>query len=135
MLLPRKEKIEGKFHLTHINSQIIFPVLVLASFVIVYFLFPGYYQDLFNFKKKDANVTMQISLIVFWLILPVLAVFAYLRKWSLIPLLGLSTCLYLLTGMSAPNWFWFAVWFGVGLVIYFLYGYRRSRLALEDAKH
>lgn len=132
LLLPRKEKIAGKFHLTHIDSHIIFPAIVLSAFAVAYFLFPGYFSDLVDFNKKDANLTFQISSIIFWLILPILSVFAILRKWSLIPLLGLSTCLYLLTGMSAPNWFWFAVWFSVGLVIYFLYGYKRSRLALEE---
>jgi MFS family permease len=132
LLLPRKEKVPGKFHLPHINSQIIFPAMVIGAFVMAYVVFPGYFQDLVDFSKPKENLTFQISSIVFWLILPVLAVFAFLRKWSLIPLLGLSTCLYLLTGMSAPNWFWFVVWFGVGLVIYFMYGYRRSRLALEE---
>ncbi len=132
LLLPRKEKIAGKFHLTHIDSHIIFPAIVLGAFAIAYFLVPGYFKGLIDFTKKNENVTMQISLIIFWITLPILAVFAVLKKWSLIPLLGLSTCLYLLTGMSAPNWFWFVVWFGVGLVIYFLYGYKRSRLALEE---
>jgi hypothetical protein len=106
--------------------------MVLGAFAIAFFLFPGYFSDLVDFNQKDANLTFQISSIIFWMILPILAVFAILKKWSLIPLLGLSTCLYLLTGMSAPNWFWFAVWFGIGLVIYFLYGYKRSRLALEE---
>ncbi len=132
LLLPRKEKIAGKFHLTHIDSHIIFPALVIGAFALAYFVFPGYFQDLVDFSKPKENLTFQISSIIFWIILPILAVFAVLKKWSLIPLLGLSTCLYLLTGMSAPNWFWFVVWFGVGLVIYFLYGYKRSRLALES---
>jgi hypothetical protein len=58
-----------------------------------------------------------------------LSVLAFLRNYSLLPLLGVATCLYLLTGMSLSNWLWFAGWLGLGLVIYFLYGYRNSRLA------
>lgn len=135
LLLPKKEKIEGKFHLTFINSQFIFPIMVLGAFVMTFLVFPDYFKDLVDFGNPQENLTFQISSIVFWILLPILAVFSFLKKWSLIPLLGLSTCLYLLTGMSAPNWFWFAVWFGIGLVIYFLYGYRRSRLALEKKEH
>jgi hypothetical protein len=59
----------------------------------------------------------------------VLAIFAFLRKWSLIPILGLVSCLYLLTGMAANNWKWFALWFSFGLIIYAFYGYRKSKLA------
>ena len=34
-----------------------------------------------------------------------------------------------LTGMTANNWFWFFVWFGIGLLVYFAYGYKKSKLA------
>jgi hypothetical protein len=43
--------------------------------------------------------------------------------------MGVTTCLYLLTGMTKSNWAWFLGWLALGLVIYFLYGYRKSRLA------
>jgi len=43
-------------------------------------------------------------------------------------LLGLTFCAYLLTGMEASNWQWFFLWFGIGLVVYFAYGYRNSQL-------
>jgi APA family basic amino acid/polyamine antiporter len=43
--------------------------------------------------------------------------------------MGVTTCLYLLTGMTKSNWAWFLGWLGIGLIIYFLYGYRKSRLA------
>jgi hypothetical protein len=37
------------------------------------------------------------------------------------------------TGMSASNWKWFFVWFGIGLVVYFMYGYRKSKLVGSPA--
>ena len=43
-------------------------------------------------------------------------------------------CLYLfLTGLPAFTQWWFVVWNGVGLVVYFLYGMRKSRLARAQA--
>jgi len=41
---------------------------------------------------------------------------------------GILSCLALLSTMTAHNWFLMAVWTGVGFLIYFLYGYRHSRL-------
>ncbi|HEY5773581.1 MAG TPA: amino acid permease C-terminal domain-containing protein, partial [Chitinophagaceae bacterium] len=58
-----------------------------------------------------------------------LAVLALVKKWSLIPLLGLTTCLYLLTGMTKANWIWFGSWLAIGLILYFIYGYKKSKLA------
>jgi hypothetical protein len=51
------------------------------------------------------------------------------KKYSLIPLMGVTTCLYLLTGMTKSNWVWFICWLLLGLVIYFIYGRKKSRLA------
>ncbi len=42
--------------------------------------------------------------------------------------LGAAACFYLISGLSWPTWVRFAVWFSAGLVLYGLYGYRRSRL-------
>ncbi|MFM2393417.1 MAG: hypothetical protein RLZZ546_1399, partial [Bacteroidota bacterium] len=44
---------------------------------------------------------------------------------------GLSTCLYLLTGMTKENWLWFFGWLILGMVIYLFYGYRHSKLSKE----
>jgi basic amino acid/polyamine antiporter, APA family len=44
-------------------------------------------------------------------------------------LLGVASCLYLLTGMTLANWLWFGGWLGLGLVVYFLYGFKKSKLA------
>jgi len=43
-------------------------------------------------------------------------------------LLGVSICLYLLTGMTADNWLWFGLWFLLGLVVYFSFGRKNSVL-------
>jgi APA family basic amino acid/polyamine antiporter len=47
----------------------------------------------------------------------------------LVPILGIVVCIYLMSGLPFPTWIRFGVWLLIGLVIYFLYGYRRSRLA------
>jgi APA family basic amino acid/polyamine antiporter len=44
------------------------------------------------------------------------------------PLLGIGFCLYLMLGLEFMTWMRFIIWLAVGLVIYFLYGYKNSRL-------
>jgi basic amino acid/polyamine antiporter, APA family len=45
-----------------------------------------------------------------------------------IPVLGIISCLYLMLGLPIITWYRFGLWLVVGMVIYFLYGFRRSHL-------
>ncbi|MFN8251370.1 MAG: amino acid permease [Ferruginibacter sp.] len=197
LLIPAKEKQEGKFHLPYINGQFIFPAIIIGAVLLLSVFGKNYFGSKLDFSserrtdglaavipennldtaKTAADIsgylraksdkdsvfiklttavtgaaapaeklqlakdfiakndttqsrTAKISLVIFWLFMAGLTVFAFLRKYSLIPLLGVSTCLYLLTGMTLSNWLWFGGWLLIGLVIYFLYGYKKSKLAV-----
>jgi APA family basic amino acid/polyamine antiporter len=144
LLIPRKEKIAGKFNLPHFNGQFIFPVLIIVTIAIISLYVKGYWQELFHFdfsSNEDYTsgkvsfmdvATPKIALLIFWATCILLAVFAFIKKYSLIPLMGLTTCLYLLTGMTKNNWAWFLGWLAIGLVIYFMYGYNKSKLAAQQ---
>lgn len=144
LLIPRRTKVQGKFHLPYFNSRFIFPLLIAAAIGLLLRYSPQYFRELFNGDFSDysdaANsgtylfqtTAVKIATIIFWAICLVLSVLAFLRRLSLIPLLGLTFCLYLLTGMSGANWKYFFIWFGIGLVVYFMYGYRNSRLAANN---
>ncbi|EKX60976.1 amino acid permease C-terminal domain-containing protein [Streptomyces ipomoeae] len=43
--------------------------------------------------------------------------------------LGFLFCAYNMFGLDTVTWVVFGFWMAAGLVFYFLYGYRRSRLA------
>jgi APA family basic amino acid/polyamine antiporter len=45
-----------------------------------------------------------------------------------IPVLGVISCMYLMLGLPWITWVRFGVWLLVGMVVYFSYGFRRSRL-------
>lgn len=61
----------------------------------------------------------------------ILAIACFRRNLSLIPVLGLLSCGYLMTELGWTNWTRFALWLIAGLILYFLYGYRHSRLAAK----
>lgn len=155
LLIPKREKQAGKFHIPFINSQFIFPVIIVGALIALGVFVNGYYEHLFQFsltatesdsiikgiskpsteiirKALDdaelAKLTLNVSTIIFWIVALMLSVLAFSKRYSLIPLLGLITCLYLLTGMTALNWAWFASWLLIGLVIYFFYSRKHSTL-------
>jgi len=49
-----------------------------------------------------------------------------------VPILAAVICLYLALNLSIETWIPFVVWMAAGFVIYFLYGYRRSKARGEE---
>ena len=133
LLIPRAEKQPGRFNMPYVNGKYIFPLIVAVAIILVATLSKNYFNDLMNIDFSADDATFKISTLIFWVISVVLAILAFIKNFSLIPLMGLVTCLYLLTGMSASNWKWFFIWFGIGLIVYLAYGYRKSKLALKVA--
>ncbi len=156
LLIPRREKEAGKFHIPFINGQFIFPLIIIGSLVLLNLFNHNYFNEISTFHLTEAEAkaavagldttkpviiqnnlgaaltakqTLNISTIIFWIICAIVSILAFVKKYSLIPLLGLTTCMYLLTGMTSRNWAWFASWLFIGLIIYLLYGYRKSKLA------
>lgn len=141
LLIPRKEKVPGRFSLPYINGQFIYPLIIAIAIALVAVYGKGYFSDAFNFDfsanqdYKEGKVsfmdlaTPKLSIIIFWSVCILLSILTFIKKYSLIPLMGVTTCLYLLTGMTKSNWAWFLGWLGLGLIVYFLYGYRNSKLA------
>ena len=145
LLIPRKEKIPGRFTIPYINGQVIYPFIIAVAIILLIIYGGGYFRDAFNFNFSGSEdyktgtssfmdlATPKISIVVFWTVCIILSVLTVLKKYSLIPLMGVTTCLYLLTGMTKSNWAWFLGWLLLGLVIYFIYGYRNSKLAVKAA--
>ena len=117
---------KGKFRIPYINSKWIFPLLLIGTVLLVQYLFPTFFQDTFDLEGEA--FASNISMLVFFVLCVVMAVLSFLKNLSLIPLLGLISCCYLLTGMAVSNWKWFGVWLLIGLVFYFMYGYKNSKL-------
>ncbi len=125
LLLPRRDKAAGRFHLPYVNSKFIVPSLGLLALALIVWLDPNHFHRLLGRTGSAPNIPM----VVFYLLCTVVAAYSFLKEWSLVPVLGLLSCCYLLTGMAVSNWMWFGVWLVIGLLCYFAYGYRKSRLA------
>lgn len=143
LLIPRKEKVPGRFNIPYINGQFLYPLIIVVAIALFAVYGKDYFTGAFSYdfsgnpEYNDGTVTFmdlatpKISIIVFWAICVVLSVLSFFKKYSLIPLMGVTTCLYLLTGMTKSNWAWFLGWLALGLVIYFMYGSKHSKLARQ----
>ncbi|MFI5619085.1 amino acid permease C-terminal domain-containing protein [Streptomyces sp. NPDC051567] len=54
------------------------------------------------------------------------------RLFPITPLLGFAACASMMSGLPAATWVVFGGWTAAGLVVYFLYGIRRSRPATAE---
>ena len=134
LLIPRQKNVTGRFKMPEISGRFLFPLIVLVALVSVIMLpKENYFAGLLKIDLAADDAVFKISTLIFWAFTIVLAVLAFIKNLLLIPLMGLTTCLYLLTGMSGSNWKWFFIWFGIGLVVYLAYGYRKSKLAVNTA--
>lgn len=132
MLPPQKkeennEETKGKFRMPYINAQWIFPTIILVAFTSVFYFIPEFFSSKFTFTTD--TIGGNLPMLVFFILCIVIAVLSFTKKLSLIPVLGLISCCYLLTGMAPSNWIWFSIWLACGLVVYFLYSYKNSNLA------
>jgi len=113
----------GGFRLPYINGKYIIPLVVL----LVTYFFRARIADAFANIGNEGY--QEILFLVFMAIALVTAVFSFLKSYSFIPIAGALCCLYLMIEIPAISWFWFFVWMALGLVIYFLYGKQKSKLA------
>lgn len=109
---------QSKFKVPYVNGKYIIGLVLLA--VVAYAL-----------TGADLLQTMESKplLFVFWGVWIVLAVQGFRHNFSLLPVIGILTNLYLMTELGASNWRIFGIWLIIGLVIYFSYGFRKSKLA------
>jgi amino acid transporter len=53
LLIPRKQKVAGKFHLPYINAKFMYPAIILGAAVIILFFSNSYFAELFNGDFSD----------------------------------------------------------------------------------
>ncbi|MFY7740677.1 MAG: amino acid permease [Flavobacterium sp.] len=95
------------------------------------------YENIVNSLPIDNNLKYESGFQLFkhkipmWIFLLSLVYFAswsWRKNLSLIPLLGLVCCLYMMAELSVWNWIYFSCWLLIGLAIYFGFSYKNSKL-------
>lgn len=130
LLLPKREEGEAapKFKIPYISSQFIVPVLFIVGVLFFWKNFLG----LFNFSEGWEVFRDKLPFFLFVILSIALTIASFAKKLSLIPVLGLASCFYLMTELGYTNWLRFLIWLVIGLVIYFFYSKQHSKLGIED---
>ena len=122
LLLPKIHREPGKFSIPYISSKFIFPLL----YVFMLIIFKD--RTLQAIEHIFTEGYQEILFLIFIILSGLLAVGCFIKKYSLIPVLGVACCLYLMVEIPAKSWLVFLGWMTVGLLIYFSYGNKNSKL-------
>lgn len=105
-------------------------------------LTPAQYQDFMSKssidfdKKYESGWSLFKHKIPMWIFLIICLIITYYcvtKNLSLIPVLGLISCLYMMCELGISNWIGFGIWLVVGLIVYFAYGFKNSKLNQANA--
>ena len=88
--------------------------------------------DLVNIGTLFAFVLVSIGVVVLRRTRPDLQRAFRTPAVPLIPALAVVACLFLMLNLGTHTWYRFLAWMVIGLVVYFFYGRRRSRLATGE---
>lgn len=126
LLLPKVAKGEKKFNLPYINGLFVVPV--------IFALFSWFFRS--RISESFAGIAAldhdRVLFVIFYILATVITVATIWKRLSLIPVLGMLCCLYLMIEIPVRSWVVFFGWMAVGLAIYFMYGYWKSKLAAKS---
>lgn len=127
LILPKETEDQAnskRFRMPYINAKYIVPVL----FIVIFFIFKQELFSLFDYKGDWHIYKDKLPYFLFIIAAITMSVLSFMKNLSLIPVLGMLSCLYLMTELGYTNWLRFLIWLGLGLIIYFLYSYHKSNL-------
>jgi len=132
--LGKRVKDEKGFKVPYLNSRIyLIPVWLLVILIFIFTLFGNHQKpEVGNLFTEFLNSDYLIPYSFFFIVAVMITFFSILHHWSLIPVLGLLTNLYLMCELGITNWMRFGIWLVVGLILYFTYCSRKSRLNHPD---
>jgi amino acid transporter len=127
----------GSFKTPYVNAGYVLPILLIG--LLIYIILDAtpvlgsdhYFSNLvYNFLnfKSMADFGTKIPSLIFWAFAIFLTIISIPKKLSLIPSLGLLSCLYMMSEIPLQNWIYFGIWLVVGLFIYFGYSRKNSKL-------
>ena len=127
-LSPLNENDRKGFRIPYINGKFIIPILFISVMLAFSLFWRNFLFSFFSFDGGWEIFKHKIPYLSFLLLSIWITYRTFVRSYSLIPVLGLLTNLYLMTELGITNWLRFILWLIVGLIIYFTYSYRKSKL-------
>lgn len=128
-------------YVPYIDSRFIAPALFAIVVAALLYFNPSAFSDLFtvtpDVEKNETwfgGFSHKIPFIVFLLFSIVMTVLCVVKRLTLIPVLGVMCCTYLMTELGITNWSRFGAWLLFGLAIYSSYSYSSSKLGGDGGR-
>jgi amino acid transporter len=140
VLVKDKEFAGQKRFVPYINSMFIAPVIFIVALVALFYfngeavtriftdLTPSADDIKDGVETAGAVFVHRIPYFVFSVFSVLMVVLCFVKRLSLIPVLGVMCCTYLMTELGWKNWFRFGIWMIFGFLVYFLYSFKHSKL-------
>ena len=125
---PRDKLSGGSFHIPYLNGKYIVPGMLILGFLFCLIFCGASVIKFFSFEGGWNLIKHKMPYLAFIIVAIWVSIRTYKKSYSLIPVLGLLTNLYLMTELGYTNWMRFIIWLIIGLVIYFAYSYNKSKL-------
>jgi amino acid transporter len=134
VLVKDKEFAGQQRFVPYISSRYLGTLIIIGAFALAYYLVPEFFTDLFDFAATSDKTSWEVfsGKIPYLVFIPFSVVMIGLCIWkrlSLIPVLGVMCCAYLMTSLGWTNWYRFVGWMIIGLFFYYIYGFSHSKLS------
>ena len=126
-------KKKGSFNLPYVNLNT-FSLFYFWEVSLVLLWQPQFFHDLWNIsdEKLKKQGEFRLSIIIYIIINLILVVISYLKKFIFDSTFRIEFLLYLLTGMTHNNWFWFGSVVYHGIRNLFFYG-KKQQIKFKNA--
>ena len=126
-----KHYVKGQFKVPYYNSKFIVPGLLIAIVAALQYFNPEGLSNFLTIQSFD-DFSQRIPMFAFIIVATLIGIESFRKNLSLLPVLGLLANFYLMTELGISNWMFFFFWLAGGLIIYFLYGVKHSKLRLSN---
>jgi basic amino acid/polyamine antiporter, APA family len=126
------------FKIPYFNSRYFLPLVWIGIVLILYVWNPPELSVIMGSvdEKGDRGQFSfhmdLIPLLLFLVIAVFISIWGMIKQFSLIPVLGLLTNLYLMAQLGITNWLRFGIWLTIGLIIYFTFSRKHSKLKVNS---
>jgi len=135
----RKRFPDPKFRVPYVNGKWIVPLGFVAGLIIMLYFNRTAMMDFISFRNSAAPeenwMTVGRENLPYWIFVIyafLISAYSFTRNLSLIPILGLTMCVYLMSALTVTTWEGFTIWLVAGLIIYFFYSYQNSKLHTKE---